>query len=116
MWIMWKRNRFVFTTNEVVDQFISGVITDLIFGEKVEVLCVYASNSNIKRRVLWRRMAEISAGWRGPGMVLGDFNTIRLQTWGIWRSLTWLFERRTSLNMRSRETGLLGLVRYMGRV
>lgn len=80
MWIMWKRNRFVFTTNEVVDQFISGVITDLISGEKVEVLCVYASNSNIKRRVLWRRMAEISAGWRGPGMVLGDFNTIRLHS------------------------------------
>ncbi|MCQ7632730.1 hypothetical protein NP173_24115, partial [Salmonella enterica] len=80
MWIMWKRNRFVFTTNEVVDQFISGVITDLISGEKVEVLCVYASNSNIERRVLWRQMAEISAGWRGPGMVLGDFTTIRLHS------------------------------------
>ena len=49
MWIMWKRNSFVFTTNEVVDQFIFGVITDLISGEKVEVLCVYASNSNIER-------------------------------------------------------------------
>ena len=41
---------------------------------------MYAYNSNIERRVLWRQMAEISAGWRGPGMVLGDFNTIRLHS------------------------------------
>ena len=52
MWVMWKRKRFVFTTCEVTDQLISEVVTDLISGEKVEVLCVCASNSNIERCVL----------------------------------------------------------------
>ena len=52
MWIMWKRNRFMFMTYEITDQFISSGVTNLISGEKAEVLCKYASNSNIKRRVL----------------------------------------------------------------
>ena len=76
MWVMWKRNRFVFTTHEVTDQFISSLVTDLISGESRKVMCVYASNSNIERRDLWRRMTQIFAGWRGPGMVMGDFSTI----------------------------------------
>ena len=80
MWIMWKRNRFMFMTYEITDQFISSGVTNLISGEKAEVLCKYASNSNIERHVLWRQMAEISAGWRGSGMVMGDFNTIRLHS------------------------------------
>ena len=80
MWVMWKRNRFVFMTYEVADQFISGLVTDLILWESVEVLCVYAYNINIERRILWRCMFEISIGWRGSGMVLGDFNTIRLHS------------------------------------
>ena len=40
----------------------------------------------------------------------------KLLTQGIWRILTWLFERRTLLNPRFRGTSLLGLVRSMGLV
>ena len=39
-----------------------------------------------------------------------------LRTLGIWKSLTWLFERRTLFNPQFRESGLHGLVRSMGRV
>ena len=62
MWVMWKRSRFAFTSSEVVDQFITCLVTDLTSSENIEVLCVYASNNNIERRVLWWRMIDISAG------------------------------------------------------
>lgn len=41
-----------FTPSEVADQFISGLVTYLLLGDSIEVLCVYASNSNIESRIL----------------------------------------------------------------
>ncbi|TYK26657.1 uncharacterized protein E5676_scaffold313G003070 [Cucumis melo var. makuwa] len=57
-----------------------GTLTDLLFGVCVEVFCVYASNSNIERRLLWRRLVEITSAWSRPGVVMGDFNAIRVHS------------------------------------
>ena len=70
----------MFTPSEVSYQIISGLVKDLHSGDRLEVLCVYACNSNIERRVLWRRMIEIFVEWRGSSMVMGDFNTITLHS------------------------------------
>ena len=80
MWVMWKKSRFVLTPGEEEDQFVSGSLTDLLSGDCVEVLCVYAFNNNVERRLLWRRMGEISSRWTRPNDVIGDFNAIRLHS------------------------------------
>ncbi|KAA0025860.1 DUF4283 domain-containing protein [Cucumis melo var. makuwa] len=49
-----------------------------IFWCWVDVFCVYASNSNTERRLLWHQLVEITFGWSIPGVVVGDFNAIRL--------------------------------------
>ena len=78
------------------DQFVSGSLIYLLSTDYVEVLCVYASNNNIERRLLWGRLVEISSRWTGLGVVMGDFNAIKLhyEAFGgsqkIWRSLIWL--------------------------
>ncbi|KAA0062319.1 hypothetical protein E6C27_scaffold154G00700 [Cucumis melo var. makuwa] len=80
IWVMWKKNRFSFSTHVMDEQFVTGTLTDLLFGVCVEVFCVYASNSNIERRLLWRRLVEITSAWSRPGVVMGDFNAIRVHS------------------------------------
>ncbi|TYK23422.1 uncharacterized protein E5676_scaffold605G00030 [Cucumis melo var. makuwa] len=77
IWVMWKKNRFSFSTREMDEQFVTGTLTDLLSGVCMEVFCVYASNSNIERRLLWHWLVEITSGWSSPGVVMGDFNAIR---------------------------------------
>ncbi|KAL4018315.1 hypothetical protein IC575_021906 [Cucumis melo] len=78
IWVVWKKNRFSFSTCVVDEQFVTGTLTDLLSGVCVEVFCVYASNSNIERRLLWRRLVEITSCWSSPEVVMGDFNAIRV--------------------------------------
>ncbi|KAA0059841.1 reverse transcriptase [Cucumis melo var. makuwa] len=80
IWVMWKKNRFSFSTRVVDEQFVTGTLTDLLFGVCVEVFCVYASNSNIERRLLWHRLVETTSAWSSPGVVMGDFNAIRVHS------------------------------------
>ncbi|KAA0049770.1 Exo_endo_phos domain-containing protein/DUF4283 domain-containing protein [Cucumis melo var. makuwa] len=80
IWVMWKKNRFSFSTHVMDEQFVTGTLTDLLSGVCVEVFCVYASNSNIERRLLWRRLVEITSAWSNPGVVMGDFNAIRVHS------------------------------------
>ncbi|TYK28312.1 uncharacterized protein E5676_scaffold600G001370 [Cucumis melo var. makuwa] len=80
IWVMWKKNSFSFSTRVVDEQFVTGTLTDLLSGVRVEVFYVYASNSNIERRLLWCRLVEITYGWSSPGMVMGDFNAIRVHS------------------------------------
>ncbi|KAL0549129.1 hypothetical protein IC582_013609 [Cucumis melo] len=80
IWVMWKKNRFSFSTRMVDEQFVIGTLTDLLSDVCVEVFCVYASYSNIERRLLWRRLVEITSGWSSPGVVMGDFNVIRVHS------------------------------------
>ncbi|TYK26642.1 uncharacterized protein E5676_scaffold313G002880 [Cucumis melo var. makuwa] len=88
IWVMWKKNRFSFSTCAVDEQFIIGTLTDLLSGVCVEVFCVYASNSNIERRLLWRRLVEITAAWSRPGVVMGDFNAMRVHSEAFGGSLS----------------------------
>ena len=62
------------------DQFVYGTLTDLLSRDREEVLCVYVSNNNVERSLLWYRMGEISSGWIGLSVVMGDFNAIRLHS------------------------------------
>ncbi|KAA0026071.1 uncharacterized protein E6C27_scaffold581G00620 [Cucumis melo var. makuwa] len=80
IWVMWKKNRFSFSTHVMDEQFVTGTLTDLLSGVCVEVFCVYASNSNIERRLLWHRLVEITSAWSSPGVVMEDFNAIRVHS------------------------------------
>ncbi|KAA0059751.1 reverse transcriptase [Cucumis melo var. makuwa] len=71
-----------------------GTLTDLLSGVCVEVFCVYASNSNIERRLLWRRLVEITYAWSRPGGEMEDFDLairdadlVEPSVQGIW--FTW---------------------------
>ncbi|XP_050938810.1 uncharacterized protein LOC127148657 [Cucumis melo] len=58
IWVMWKKNRFSFSTRVVDEQFVTV----------------------IERRLLWRRLVEITSAWSSPGVVMGDFNAIRVHS------------------------------------
>ncbi|KAL0541431.1 hypothetical protein IC582_021476 [Cucumis melo] len=58
IWVMWKKNRFSFST------------------------CA------VDERLLWRRLVEITAAWSRPGVVMGDFNAIRVHSEAFGGSLS----------------------------
>lgn len=74
--MLWKWGCFDFNPRVVDEQFVFDILTNLLSGVRAEVLRVYASNSNIDRRFLWRHVIEITFSWRGPDVIMGDFNSI----------------------------------------
>ncbi|KAL0556476.1 hypothetical protein IC582_004990 [Cucumis melo] len=102
--------------------FVTGTLTDLLSGVCGEVFCVYASNSNIERRLLWRRLVEITSAWSRPGVVMGDFNAIRVHSeafggspiQGEMEDFDLAIRDADLVEPQCRETGLLGLVKFRG--
>ncbi|TYK31002.1 uncharacterized protein E5676_scaffold455G002340 [Cucumis melo var. makuwa] len=54
--------------------------------DSIWVFCVYASNSNIEKQLLWHRLVEITSSWSGSSFIMGDFNAIRLLSEALGRS------------------------------
>ena len=76
--VLWKQGCFDFTPRVVDRQFVSGCLTNLNSSVSVKVFYVYAFNINVERRLLWCRLFKITSGWSSLGVVMSDFNAIRL--------------------------------------
>ncbi|XP_022157428.1 uncharacterized protein LOC111024128 [Momordica charantia] len=80
IWVFWRPGRYDFSPITISDQFVHGVGFDRVSQLSVQVLCVYASNFTSEQALLWDSLVSICSAWSGPGVVMGDFNAIRLSS------------------------------------
>ncbi|XP_020699543.1 uncharacterized protein LOC110111848 [Dendrobium catenatum] len=74
IWIKWSTDRISFNPSFFSSQMIAGMVS---FGSSTPFLLsvIYASNSQVERKVLWEDIRAISPAGNVPWILMGDFNT-----------------------------------------
>lgn len=74
---MWHSSQFSFSVTSSDTQMVVGILREVETQLEVRVACVYAGFLLQERHVLFDKLSVECASWKGPGLVMGDFNSIR---------------------------------------
>lgn len=76
IWIKWNASKINFTPTFISSQVISGTIwvaNQALF----QLSAIYASNSSLERKDLWKDIAQLAPAADFPWAIMGDFNCCR---------------------------------------
>lgn len=76
IWVGVNSNKLNFTVTFTSAQVISGMVTDIEVGEVTNVAFVYGLHNVGDRKGLWMELESVCAQWQGPGIIIGDLNTV----------------------------------------